>query len=105
MRTNGSLALGVAGRCARLLGSTALDERLADCRAALDEASIDEMPAARAAAGVLAVEAAAALVASGGGRSIVRDHHAQRLARESMFLLVQGQTPTIRVEQRRSLGL
>jgi len=105
MRTNGSLALGIAARCARLLESTALDDRIGECRAALDTAGIEQMPAARAAVSVLAVEAAATLVASVGGRSMVRDHHAQRLAREALFLLVQGQTPTIRLEQRRSLGL
>jgi len=29
----------------------------------------------------------------------VRDHHAQRLAREALFLLVQGQNPAIRAAQ------
>ena len=36
----------------------------------------------------LAVRAAAALVTAGGGPSLVRSHHAQRLARESLFTLV-----------------
>ena len=42
---------------------------------------------------------AAALMARGGGRAIRRDEHAQRLAREALFLLVQGQTPAIRAAQ------
>lgn len=37
----------------------------------------------------------AAIVASG-GRSLTLGHQAQRLAREAMFLLVQGQTPEVR---------
>jgi alkylation response protein AidB-like acyl-CoA dehydrogenase len=55
--------------------------------------------AARAAASALAVRAASARVAAGGGRSMVTDHHAQRLAREALFLLVQGQTTAIRAAQ------
>ena len=105
MRANGSLALGVAARCARLLGSTALDDRVEASRAVLDAATVEQMAAARAATSVLAVEASAALVASGGGRSMVTDNHSQRLAREALFLLVQGQNPAIRAEQRHLLGL
>jgi hypothetical protein len=61
------------------------------------------MPAARAASTVLAVRATAALATSCGGRSIVTDLHAQRLAREAVFLLVPAQTPAIRAEQLRVL--
>ncbi|MFF9035770.1 acyl-CoA dehydrogenase family protein [Streptomyces sp. NPDC014892] len=40
--------------------------------------------------------ATTAAVVAGGGRAIDLDNRAQRLAREAMFLLVQGQTPEVR---------
>jgi len=105
LRSNGSLALGVAGRCLSLLGPSRLDVELTRSREELDGASPDEMPRARAAASALALEAAAALVTAGGGRSILRDQHAQRLAREALFLLVFGQTPVIRRAQMERAGI
>jgi alkylation response protein AidB-like acyl-CoA dehydrogenase len=105
LRPNGSLALGVAARCAALLGPTRLDAEVAACRAALDGASPGAMPAARAAASRLALEAAAALVTASGARSILAGQTAQRLFREAMFLLVFGQTRAIRQAQTAELGL
>ncbi len=99
LRINGSLALGLASRCATLVGVSRLDGEIIRCREALDQASVDEMPAARAQASRMALEAAAALVTAGGGRSILLEEHAQRLAREAVFLLVFGQTPAIRKAQ------
>ena len=99
LRTNGSLALGVAGRCARLLESSSLSAEVDQCRASLDSAGVAELPPARAAATALAWKAAGRVVAAGGGRSVVVDSHAQRLAREAMFLLVAGQTAAIRQAQ------
>lgn len=96
LRSNGSLALGVAARCVQLLGPSALDQQLADARMRLDTAPAAEMPFARAAAANLAVRAASTLVAATGGSAVLMDHHAQRLAREAMFLLVQGQTAQIK---------
>lgn len=96
LRTNGSLALGVARRCCALLESTRFDRQLVETRERLDTSDQAEMPAARAAASAFAVQAAAALVAATGGRAITLDEHAQRLAREALFLLVQGQTPAIK---------
>ena len=104
LRTNGSLALGVAARACSLLGPSAFDDGVRAARAALDAADPAERAAARAAASTVAVHATAALVAAGGGRAIVRDHDAQRLAREALFLLVQGQTPAIRAAQARALS-
>ena len=104
LRVNGSLALGLARRCCDLLGPSPLDDAVDAARRSLDAASAGELPAARADASALALRAAAALVASGGGRSIVVTSHAQRLAREAMFLLVQGQTTTIRAEQVRQFA-
>jgi alkylation response protein AidB-like acyl-CoA dehydrogenase len=96
LRTNGSIALGVASRCLRLLGPSALDDELAAARHALDNAPQDEMTAARSWVATIGVRAASALVASSGGSAMLRDHHAQRLAREALFLLVQGVTPEMK---------
>ena len=96
LRNNGSFPLGVAARCCRLLERPAFDRRLCEVRDRLDNASTDEMPRARAEAALFAVEASTALVAATGGRAVTLNHDAQRLHREAMFLLVQGQTPQIR---------
>jgi len=99
LRLNGSLALGVARRCASLLDSERLTAEVDECRRALDETAPDMMPEQRARASELALRAATTLVVSGGGRSITMDEHAQRLAREALFLLVFGQTPAIKAAQ------
>ncbi len=96
LRMNGSLALGVAARCCRLMGPSALDDELIETRVALDQAGVDELPAARAHASDLAMRAAAALTVTQGSRSILLGQHAQRLAREALFLLVFGTRPPIR---------
>ena len=69
----------------------------------MDEADIDRLPEARGRVSAVAVRLTSKLVASHGGRSIVRDNHGQRLAREALFLLIQGQTPEIREAQLRYL--
>jgi len=99
LRVNGSLALGVARRCASLLAGDSLLAELSERRHALDNASPETMPEQRAAASELALRAATTLVVSGGGRSIAMDHQAQRLAREAIFLLVFGQTAAIKAAQ------
>ena len=107
MRVNGSLALGLAGRCTRLLGPGPLDDELAACRTRLDDAITadpDAMAEARAAASELAVRAAAALAARDGSRSVTVDQHVQRLAREALFLLVFGSRPGIRSALLRRFG-
>ncbi|MGA7987684.1 MAG: acyl-CoA dehydrogenase family protein [Candidatus Dormiibacterota bacterium] len=104
LRLNGSLPLGVAGRCATLLGSGPLLLEVSARRSELDRASPEEMPAQRALASELAMRAATTLVVAGGGRSIATDQHAQRLAREAIFLLVFGQTSAIKAEQLDRLG-
>jgi alkylation response protein AidB-like acyl-CoA dehydrogenase len=96
LRSNGSLALGVAGRCCALIGPSPLDEELAGVREKLDAATAAAMPAARAAAAELAVRAASALVVASGSRSILANSQAQRLAREAMFLLVFATRPAIK---------
>jgi alkylation response protein AidB-like acyl-CoA dehydrogenase len=107
LRVNGSLALGVVARCARLLGPGPLDDELAACRAQLDDAvtaDTEAMAEARAAASELAVRATAALAVRDGSRSITADTHPPRLAREALFLLVFGSRPPIKSALLRQLG-
>ena len=99
LRLNGSLALGVARRCARLLGPGPLDDEVTACRDRLDAAlgaDPEPMAVARAIASELALRAAAALAVRDGGNSITADQHPQRLAREALFLLVFGSRPGIK---------
>ena len=107
LRLNGSLALGVARRCARLLGPSPLDDEVTVCRDRLDAAlgaDPEPMAAARAAASELALRAAAALAVRDGGNSITVDEHPQRLAREALFLLVFGSRPGIKNALLHQLG-
>jgi alkylation response protein AidB-like acyl-CoA dehydrogenase len=95
-RPNGSLALGVARRCCSLLGPSPLDAELAARRRQLDDASAESLAAARADAVELALRSSAALMVSTGSRALTSDQHAQRLAREALFLSVFGSRPAIR---------
>src|SRR4051812_3910515 len=96
LRGHAALAVGVAARCVRLLGETPLSGQLDAVRRRLATARPDEMPAAKAAAAAFAHRAAAALVVSTGSRSLLRAEHADRLAREALFLLVFGSRPAIK---------
>jgi hypothetical protein len=96
LRFNGSLALGVASRCSRLVDEGELRAQVDECRAALDGADAAGMPSARAAASVLALRAAAAFAVATGSRAVLLDNHAQRLMREATFLLVFGLRQSIR---------
>lgn len=95
-RHNGSLALGVASRCCRLIGETPLRAEVDAARARLDEADEYQMAAARAAACALAVRCASALVVHTGSSAATVPGHAERLMREATFLLVFGSRPAIR---------
>ena len=104
LRTNGSLPLGVAARCVRLLDDDGaageLGAEVDACRSALDaaigSADPDAMPAARAASSELAVRAAAALAVSTGSAAALAGGHPERLTREALFLLVFGSRPKIK---------
>jgi alkylation response protein AidB-like acyl-CoA dehydrogenase len=96
LRINGSLALGVARRCCALLGPSPLDQELGACRAALDAAGPEDMPAARARAAAFAQRAAAALVVSRGSAAALAGDPADRLTREAAFILVFGSRPAIK---------
>ncbi|HEX3589130.1 MAG TPA: acyl-CoA dehydrogenase family protein [Pseudonocardiaceae bacterium] len=96
LRMNGSLALGLTARCCALLGPSHVDAELEAVRTRLDSAGPEEMPDARAEASALAARAATTLVASNGSSSILLNQHAQKLARESLFLLVFASRPAIK---------
>jgi alkylation response protein AidB-like acyl-CoA dehydrogenase len=98
LRGNGSVSIGIAERCARLIGSNALHDDVVAATADLDAADAETAPAARAAASALAVRAAAALVAHEGSAGVERGTHAERLHREAAMLLVFGGRPTIRAQ-------
>ena len=72
-------------------------------RAELDAAGAEDMPVARAAASELCWRAAGQLVVATGARSVLTDQHAQRLAREALFLLVFGSRPAIKADLLRRL--
>lgn len=96
LRLNGSLALGVARRCCALLGPGPHDEELRHVRDALDHGNDATMADARAAAAAFAQRVATKLVVTTGSRALEADNHAQRLAREAMFLLVFASRPSIK---------
>ncbi|NYJ05206.1 acyl-CoA dehydrogenase family protein [Petropleomorpha daqingensis] len=99
LRPNGSLALGVVARCARLAPSPldgSLTAELDAVRTRLDTANPAELPAARAAASALAARATTALVVATGSAAIAAGSPVARLAREALFLQVFGTRPAIR---------
>lgn len=96
LRSNGSLALGVAGRACRLLGDRGLTAQLDARRSRLDAADDDGIAGARADASVFAVRVTSALLVDRGSRALLPDAHAQRLAREALVLLVFGSRPGIK---------
>lgn len=104
LRTNGSLALGLAARCLRLLGPSSLDDELVTVREDLDAGDATTFPAGRAAACELAVRAASTLLVSQGSGSVERGAHAERLYREAGMLLVFGSRPSIRGALLTALG-
>lgn len=104
LRLNGSLALGVARRCALLTGSAGLAAAVEEARAALDAADADAMPAARAAAAELALRAAGLLTVGAGAGAVLAGGHPPRLLREAGFVLVFGSRREIRDDLLRRLA-
>lgn len=107
VRLNGSLALGIADRCIRLIGQAdqpelahRLGARQRTIRDRLDDAmqDPDALPAARAAASALAHRAAGALVVAVGSSGILAHRQAPRLLREAAFTLVAAGRPEIKNE-------
>ena len=104
-RLNGCLAMGVAGRCIRMIGEAGQPEVAELLRAEhgvirdrLDGGLSDSetLPAARAAASELAYRCAGALVVAVGSSGVLASHHAQRLVREATFTLVAAGRPEIK---------
>jgi alkylation response protein AidB-like acyl-CoA dehydrogenase len=93
LRMHAAFALGVTGRCCRLLGTSPLSDELEAVRAELDRLDPATIEAARGAAGVLALRAAASLATAAGSRSLLRESHEQRLAREALFCLIYALRP------------
>jgi alkylation response protein AidB-like acyl-CoA dehydrogenase len=104
LRLNGSLALGLALRCARLVGPSPLDDEVTAARARLDAAGPEQLPGARAAAAALAHRAAGVLAVVTGSRTVERGSIAERTAREAVFLLVFGSRPAIKEALLTELG-
>ncbi|MBM7804268.1 alkylation response protein AidB-like acyl-CoA dehydrogenase [Geodermatophilus bullaregiensis] len=104
LRVNGSLALGLALRCTRLIGPSPLDDDLAAARARLDAAAPEELPDARGEAAALAHRAAGALVVATGSGAVRAGSAAERTVREAVFLLVFGSRPAIRASLLSRLG-
>jgi hypothetical protein len=110
--TNTSPAVfGLAYAALRLLDSAGEAETARSLRARLDEVRrqayaladhpvphehVEERLALRTQAFDLMRAATTAAVVAGGGRTMDLRHPAQRLAREGMFLLIQGQTTVVR---------
>lgn len=105
LRRNGSLAMGVAGRCIRMLGEAGRPELAA--RLEVEQGTIRDrldsglsepatLSTARAAASELAYRCAGALVVATGSSGLLAGQHAQRLVREAAFTLVAAGRPDIK---------
>jgi alkylation response protein AidB-like acyl-CoA dehydrogenase len=104
-RLNGCLAMGVAGRCIRMIDEAGQPHAAVRLRTAQDAvrdrldaglADPPALPAARAAASELAYRAAGALVTAVGSSGILQRQHAQRLVREATFTLVAAGRPEVK---------
>ena len=104
-RLNGTLPIGVARRCASVLEDAGEHAAAAGVRADIDgvrsrlDAGLGDstlLLRARAEGAELAVRAAAAVVASGGGPAILRDAVPQLLARDAAFTLVAASRPELK---------
>jgi alkylation response protein AidB-like acyl-CoA dehydrogenase len=105
VRLNGCLAMGVAGRCIRMIAAAGRPEvaELLHAEHGMIRDQLDgglsqpqRLPAARAAASELAYRCAGALVVTQGSSGIFARRHAQRLVREAAFTLVAAGRPDIK---------
>ncbi|WP_243788617.1 acyl-CoA dehydrogenase family protein [Saccharopolyspora gloriosae] len=104
-RLNGSLPLGLAGRCARLIAEAGRREVADQVEAERDavrnrlDKAFDEgadISPDRAAAADLALRAAGAVVTAAGSSALLLGAHGQRLVREATFTLVAASRPPIK---------
>lgn len=91
-----AFALGIISRCCTLIGPSALDADLAECRGVVAAATSDTMPGARAAAAKLAHRATGLVMVATGSRAVLLDNQGQRLARERLFMLVYALRPSVK---------
>jgi alkylation response protein AidB-like acyl-CoA dehydrogenase len=112
LRVDSSLALGLIHRAAAGLDSAGQQDladsfraQVTNLRTRFDAALADPaaLPALRAECSALAVRACSAYVVGAGGRALLRDHDAQRLARESLFTLVVASRPEVKAALLRTL--
>lgn len=112
-RINGSLSLGVAARCTRLLAEHDRPDlaeifgfQVIRARGRLDTALDvpDTMPAARAEAAELAYRVAGVCVAALGSHALLAAQHAQRLVRDALYTLVAFAEQDVRAETVRLQG-
>lgn len=105
LRSNGSLAMGVAGRCIRMIGEAGrpelaqlLEVEQGTIRDRLDRGLSEPatLSGSRAAASELAYRCAGALVVATGSSALLAGRHAQRLIREAAFTLVAAGRPGIK---------
>jgi alkylation response protein AidB-like acyl-CoA dehydrogenase len=104
-RLNGTLPIGVVRRCVALLEGAGQHEAAARLRAEADtvrsrlDAGLADSVAllrARAEGADLAVRAASAAVAAGGGAALLRESPAQLQARNAIFTLVAASRPELK---------
>jgi alkylation response protein AidB-like acyl-CoA dehydrogenase len=112
-RVNGSLCLGVASRCVRMLAEYGRRDladmfgfQLTRARNRLDVALEQPagMPSARAEAAELAYRAAGATMAAVGGDSLLASHHAQLLVRNAAFAMVASSRAEVTTDLVKLLG-
>jgi alkylation response protein AidB-like acyl-CoA dehydrogenase len=113
LRLSGCLAMGIAGRCIRMIRETGRSQ-VAELLQAEQEvirnrldAGLDApetLPAARAAASELAYRCAGALAVAVGSSGILAGQHAQRLVREATFTLVASGRPDIKDNLLKAFG-
>ena len=105
VRRSGCLAMGIAGRCIRMIGEVGRPQVAELLRAGQSEirnrldaglGDPETLPAARAAASEHAYRCAGALVVAVGSSGILVHQHAQRLVREATFTLVAAGRPEIK---------
>jgi alkylation response protein AidB-like acyl-CoA dehydrogenase len=108
LRGNGSLALGLATRCAELDDDddvrAAIDRVRDELDRADEAADAGALAAARATASALAWTAAARLSVARGGRAVLAGGVEQRTVREAAFLLVFGSRPAIKAALQQRLA-
>jgi alkylation response protein AidB-like acyl-CoA dehydrogenase len=104
IRGNGSVSIGLAERCARMIGSDALAAEIREIDGRLEAGDATTFPRDRAAASAIAVRAATALLVHQGSSAVEIGTDAERLYREAAVLQVFASRPSIRLQLLSVLG-